>query len=480
MLLAFSCPSLAELPPWRFAPEFKPDELGTPELARDFLRRYVAAEAPFFAAARHPESGLTYDGWDLDPKTGEPLKPRKFSAASKECLDLALCVKGLYADPWISLVISPQEPEKAPEVAAEILARKLASYQAYEKDFPGFRGYFTWFKSGEKAEPMGGWSRALPTLDLGEMLWALLLVEKGLRDNGFSELAVGYAAYNERLRSQSRSLLWHSQKRGVRGRVQVSDPKDPESTFAGDGITTGEHGVHEGQMIVLYATLFGDLTPQERDEVWDGIRMVRVEHRYGTTWQGFWGSAHEEWAYLFLPYFELPEWRKLFSNRQKIRTKNAAERGYRGLAASAHHPRGEGYMSALGIEGVGSQPLEFQEYYTPYGCFPVMLDFAQRSGPNPGLAWLHSSLEPEGMQGPFGAGESADHGGMCWAPVKTIDASFTTLLALSGGLQRQTAELLREKGVYEQFLSRMRGEYQEAFGEKPLREAMEYGWPPHR
>lgn len=454
------------------------DQLREPEAAQEFLQRYVRAEAPFFAAARHPESGLTYDGWDLDPSTGEPIKPRQFSAASKECLDLALCVKGLYGDPWISLLISPEEPERAARISSQILARKLASYEAYERAYPGFRGYFTWFKSGEQAQPTGGWSQALPTLDLGEMLWALLLVEKGLRDNGFTELAQGYADYNERLRRASRSLLWNPEKKGVRGRAEVSDPLDPASVFKGSGITTGEHGVHEGQMIVLYATLFSELTPPERNQVWDGIRMVRVEHALGTTWQGFWGSAHEEWAYLFLPYFDLPDWRQLFAARQKIRTLNAAERGYRGLAASAHHPGGEGYMSALGIEGVGSQKLKFQEYYSPYGCFPVLLEFADRAEPGPGPAWLLSSLTPDGMQGPFGAGESADHDGSCWAPVKTIDASFTTLLAISGGLQRETADLLKEKGVYNRFLNVMRKEYDEAFGAKPLRQPTEYGWPP--
>ena len=64
--------------------------------------------------------------------------------------------------------------------------------------------------------------------------------------------------------------------------------------------------------------------PAESDLVWQGISMRRMEHQYGTTWQGFWGSPHEEWAYLFLPYFDLPEYRQLFRIREKIRSRNVA------------------------------------------------------------------------------------------------------------------------------------------------------------
>lgn len=465
------------LPDWRFAWNYQTSDFKSAEKADSFLKDYLRHEAAFFAQARHPESGLTYDGWDLDPKTGQPASVRGWSAASKECLDLALCVKALNGDPLIAQVVSPENPEQAPTVAADILTKKLASYQKFQQQYPGFAGYVTWFDSGESMEPIGNWASAIPTLDLGEMLWSLLLVEKSLRDNGHAELAAGYESYNEQLREKAMQAMFEPKSGGIRGHVNISDPRDPNAVYSGDGIMTGEHGVHEGQMIISYMTLFGELDQQQRDHIWDDIKMERVEHRYGTTWEGYWGSPHEQWAHLFLPYNDVKGFADLARIREKIRSNNAVDRDYPGFAASAHHPLGEGYMSAAGVEGISSQPLEYQDTYTPYGAFPMLLQFAGQLSGNVGLAWLHNMLVGPKQQGPFGAGESGDNGGTGAAPVKTIDVSFTNLLALSGGLQKETAELLKEKGKYQQFVERMSGEYEEAFGQAPLREPVDFAYP---
>ncbi|MCA9780974.1 MAG: hypothetical protein KC800_29850, partial [Candidatus Eremiobacteraeota bacterium] len=291
------------LPSWRFAWNYSAEDFKTNAAkSEEFLNDYLYHEAEFFAKARHPESGLTYDGWNLDPETGMPASARDFSAASKECLDLGVCIKALRGDPLIARVVSPRDPDKAPEVAADILGKKLKSYQKYQEQFPGFAGHVTWFRSGEEMTPLGEWKQAVPTLDMGEMAWSLLLAEWALDKTGHKELAAGYKAYNDNLQSRAKEILFEPKSGGVRGHVQISDPKDPNATYSGDGIMTGEHGVHEGQMIVSYMTLFGGLTQQQQDHIWDDIEMKRVEHRYGTTWEGYWGSPHEEWAHLFLPY----------------------------------------------------------------------------------------------------------------------------------------------------------------------------------
>ena len=474
---AGAAPSDPPSPPWRFAAKYKAADLQhSPEKVRQFLDELVRYEAPFFAVARHPESGLTYDGWDLDPKTGKPAKVRAFSAASKECLDLALLIKALLGDPLISALVSPEDPKQAKTIAAEILAKKLRSYQDYQTRYPGFAGYMAWFTSGEQADPMKGWETAFPTLDLGEMLWALKLVEKTARDEGLTELAQGYRQLNESMAKRAHAAMYHPSG-GVRGRVEVSDPKSEAPVYSGDGLMTGEHGIHEGQMVVLYMSLYGGLTAEESAKVWSDIEMRRVEHPAGTTWQGFWGSPHEEWAYLFLPYRDLPEYRQLFRIREKIRTQNARQRGYPGFGASAHHPLGKGYMSAAGIEGIGSQPLEYQGTYTPYGAFPLLLEFAGQERHNIGLAWLHNMLLGPRLQGPFGAGESGDNAGTGAAPIKTIDVSFNTLLAISGGLEKEIAAMMREDGTYDEFVRIMRQEYQETFGESPLREPVGFALP---
>lgn len=466
------------LPSWRFAWKYQTSDFQTSEAkSKQFLDEYLAGEAEFFARARHPESGLTYDGWDLNKNTGQPESVRGFSAASKECLDIALCVKALHSDPMIAKVVSPGDPDKAADVAADILAKKLVSFEKYKADYPGFAGNVTWFHSGAEMKPVEGWKDAVPTLDMGEMLWSLLLAEKALKDSGRTELAQGYKAYNDGLMAKAKDFLFEPKSGGVRGHVSISDPKDPNATFSGDGIMTGEHGVHEGQMIVSYMTLFGGLDKPARDKIWDGIEMKRVEHRYGTTWEGYWGSPHEEWAHLFLPYGDVSGFKDLFRIREQIRAQNAVDRGYPGFAASAHHPTEDKYMSAAGVEAIGSQKLEFQNTYTPYGAFPMLLQFAGELTGNVGLAWLHNMLVGPKVQGPFGAGESGDNAGTGAAPVKTIDVSFTNLLALSGGLQKETAAMLKERGKYEQFVERMQSEYDEAFGDAPLREPIGFAYP---
>lgn len=470
--------SPSSVPDWAFAKRYSTSEiLKREDKAGQFLGDYLKGEAEFFALARDPRSGLTFDGVDLDPKTGEAKGVRAFSAASKECLDLGLCVKALYGDPTISKVVSPQDPSKAPAIAAEILEKKIASYQKFAEEYPGFNGYFTWFESGQKAVPTRDWAKAIPTLDLGEMMWSLMLAEKALRDTGSKDLALKYKAYNDQLQSKAYEAFYEPTKQGIRGHVEISDPKDPNSKFSGTGITTGEHGVHEGQMMVLYMTLYGGLTQEQKDKVWDDISMTRVEHKHGTTWQGFWGSPHEEWAHAFLPYRDHQGFGDLFRIREKIRSHNAAERDYPGFAASAHDPSGHGYAAAAGIEGVNSQKLDFQHTYTPYGAFPMLLQFAGELSGNVGLAWLHNMLLGPRQQGPLGAGESGDNAGTQSPPVKTIDVSFLNLLSMSGGLAKETRALLQEQGKYDEFLQVMDGEYRETFGDVSLREPESYGLP---
>ena len=474
----FSATGAETLPAWRFAHRYTAAEvLGDEAKAAAFQDEYLTHEAEFFARARDPQSGLTFDGVDLDPQTGKAARVRAFSAASKECLDLGLLVKALNGDPLIAKVVSPGNPANAPAVAAEILGQKIGSYQQFAKDYPGFAGYFTWFESGAKAKPTADWAKAIPTLDLGEMLWSLMLAEKALRDSGRTELAQKYKTYNDSLQSKAFEAFYEPTQKGIRGHVEISDPKDPNARFSGSGITTGEHGVHEGQMMILYMTLFGGLSDEMKKTVWDGIEMTRVEHKHGTTWQGFWGSPHEEWAHLFLPYRDHKGFEDLFRIREKIRSHNAAERGYPGFAASAANPTANGYAAAAGIEGVNTQRLEFQHTYTPYGAFPMLLQFAGQMTGNVGLAWLHNMLQGPRQQGPLGAAESGDNAGTGAPPVKTIDVTFTNLLAMSGGLAKETAALLKEKGKYQEFMSQMDGEYQETFGGRALREPADYGLP---
>jgi hypothetical protein len=270
----------------------------------------------------------------------------------------------------------------------------------------------------------------------------------------------------------------------VRADVEIADPSSASTTYrtasgrtaTGEFISylSGEHGVHEGQMMVLFTTLFGrDLPADAPKRIWDGIQMQRVEHPHGTTWQAYWGSAHESWAYMFLPYRDLPEYEQLFRIREAIRSNSANEHGYPGLATSTNRPGGGDYVDGAGIEGIGSQAIRNNHTFAIYGAFPMLLEASSRgtaAAGNAGLGWLVNMLGAPRQWGPMGGGESGTNDGTKTADMKTIDGSFTNLLAMMGGVASETADMLRTHGRYDEFTRVMRAEYDEAFGAAPLRE----------
>ncbi len=453
----------AQTPSFHFAREYTVEEmLSQPDKREQFLTRYVAAEKPFFKAVRHPESALSYDGWNLNPETGQPREARQFSAPSKECLDIALLTKAVAGNPLANQLVSADE-------AAELMRRKIQTYREWYQEKPGYGGFFPWYVTGARIQPTDNWVGRICGLDNGEMLWSLLAAEDALKEAGYQEAAAEVGAWNQHLQSRIVDIFYDPVAGLVRGDPRVNHPERADSTYdTADRATwlAEEHGVHEGIMLVMYVTLYGKGLPEDAQErIWSGTRMIRVEHPYGSTWQGWYGSTHEEWAYLFFPYRELPEYRQLFRIRQAIRTQDAAASKFPGLRASALAPDGSGYWTGSGIEGLNRQKLKNQQMFTPYGAFPVILE--DRAV---GSAWLLNMLRGPRQQGPMGAGESGTGDGRHASASKTIDVTFTTLLAVMGGLDQELAARMRRDGVYDRFQSILRQEYQESFGSAPLKE----------
>lgn len=465
LLTAISSALWADESTYRFAHQYSVHQmLHEPERREEFLRRYVAGEAPFFKIARNPRSGLSYDGYNLDPTTGHPKEARKFSAPSKECLDIAILTKAIAKDPLANQLISADE-------AAEVMRRKIRSYRQWYARKPGYGGYFPWFKAGEKIVPTDDWVGAICGLDNGEMLWALLAAEDALKQNGYREIGQEVADWNAQLRSKVVDIFYDPVAGLVRGDPLVVSPDDPNSEYRTNPKKatwlSGEHGVHEGIMLVLYVTLYGEGLPAEaRERIWSGTRMLRIEHPYGTSWQGWYGSVHEEWAYLFLPYRDLPEYRDLFRIRQAIRTQDAAAERFPGLRGSALAPDGSGYWTLSGIEGLTRhKELKNQHMFTPYGAFPVILQ--DRAV---GAAWLLNMLQGPRQQGPLGGGESGTADGRHASACKTMDVTLTTVLSVLRGLDKEIAARMRADGVYDDFVAILRQEYVESFGPAPLNE----------
>ena len=459
------------------------DRYSTAEILRDrgraaqFEEEFLRAEGDYFEKSHDPRTGLIYDGLELQRDTGKVAGVRAWSAPSKECLDLGVLVKGLQNDPKAMAVLGPGAREKA----ARLLEKKLAAYLEFQAQNPEYAGFLPWyFIEQDKTVPTPDWLGKIPGLDNGEWLWTMLVAEKALRDNGYPELAKRYGEYNQVLQDNVARVFYDPEGVACRGDVRIL-PNGSYAALNPGSFMTGEHGVHEGCMLIHYLTLFGKGLPEgAADKIWSDIEMKRVETRHGTTWEGFWGSAHESWAYLFLPFRDHPGYRDLFRIREIIRSQNAEERGYPGFATSTNGPQG-GYLSDGGIEEVASQPVTSNHTFAVYGAFPMLLEFSQELGPgNYGLAWLHNMLRAPRMQGPLGAGESGTNDGRHFAAMKTTDGTHPILLAMMGGLEKETAEVMREKGVYERFLRRIDEEYREAFALAPLREPSGFAAPSHQ
>jgi hypothetical protein len=479
----------AQLPPFRFAGKYSVQEIiSDPQKAASFEKDYLLQEAEYFAIARNPESMLTYDGYQLDEKTGKPLEPRAWSAPSKECLDLAICIKAVKGDPKAALVVGKGNVEASKRIAADILDKKMDTYMKFNEKYPGYGGLLPWFKSGKEITPTDDWVGRIPGLDNGEWLWTLVTSEKVLRDQGYEKIADKYAAYLDKINDKAVEIFYDKEAGKVRADVTVTDPGSADSkyeTASGNGVKylTGEDAVHEGSMMVMYVTLFGKGLPEDAPaRIWDGTKMTRKEHEYGTTWTGCNAAPHESWAHLFMPTREIKEFKDLFRIREEIRTQNAANRRYPGFAAATNPPGGgPGYIDNVGIEGAGLFELKKNDTFAIYGTFPLLLECSDQNGKtgNYGLAWLLNTLKAPAMQGPLGGGESASNDGKAVSYMKTIDGSFPNVVAITGGLQKETADALRQLGKFEQFQKIMLGEYREAFGNEPLKEPCGFA-PPSR
>ncbi|MCE1246086.1 MAG: hypothetical protein LWY06_05535 [Firmicutes bacterium] len=481
-----------KIPPYRFADKYTIDEImNNPEKAAAFEKEYLQGEAPYFEIARNPVSGLTYDGWNLNEVTGKPEVARDWSAPSKECLDLGVLIKALNGDPKMALVTGGGDVQKAREKAVDIMDRKIDSYFKFYNENPEFGGFLPWFKSGETIKPMGEWTHMVPGLDNGEWAWTLLTAEKVLRDQGQTKVADKYAKYLDIIRTNAVTMFYDPVAGKVKDNIMVQRRKDdngnpvtpPKDKLIKPGQQrhlTGEHAVHEGQMMVLFVTLFGKNLPEDAPKrIWSDITIDRVEHKNGTTWKAFWGSAHESWAYLFLPYRDMPEFRDLYRIREEIRSQNSADRGYPGFGTSTNQPGGSGYVDGTGIEGIGTQPVPNNHLYAIYGAFPMLHVCAdpKENQKNYGMAWLLNMLQGPKMQNHIGGGESCTNDGKLVCPIKTMDGSFPNILAISGGIEKETAAMLKQYGKYDQFIDIMRSEYKEGFGTEPLREPSGFALP---
>ena len=465
-----------------FAQRFSPGDMRDPAKRDQFLRELMYWEGQFHkpGVGYNGQNGLTYDGIPIDPATGRPSgAPRAFSAASKESLHVALLAKAIAGDPYARIFVSPDDPARASEQALSLFERKLASYEKFDRDYPGFGGYIPWVEVGNDGmRPLPEWSHRVPALDNGELIWSLMAADQALRAAGKTQLAARVQAKLDRMAKNAGRMFFDERAGKIRAEASVPDPSStPESqVYSSPGPGYYLDDPFEGELFVLYWSLYGGAKRQDIERVWASKTPESLEFqtRRGriTIRKGWEFSSHEEWNLLSAPYLDLPLVRRVMRNNQRARTWYSRDHGIDGLFAAAHAPESPLRYEAYGVPGAGSVNSVRTDAVVPYGAFPVMLTDREA-----GLAWYLKMLQHPGMQGPLGGGESADASGPGVAPVLTWDAKETAALAAIGGSADLARDYLRRTGKAALFRSLIERSYARGFSGELAGEDIPVAWP---
>ena len=85
-------------------------------------------------------TGLTLEGQSIDYKTGLPRNAKEpFTGPFKESLQISIFAKVLDGDKRAQVIYSKKE-------ALDILKKKVNTLSAFSSEYPGYGGFFPWFK----------------------------------------------------------------------------------------------------------------------------------------------------------------------------------------------------------------------------------------------------------------------------------------------------------------------------------------------
>jgi len=450
--------------------------------AAAFMNEVIDREWPFYrpGGGYDRATGVTFDGQRIDFTTGQVTGHVPFSAASKESLQLGLLAKVLEKDASARRLFTPdpKRPEAAVGRALEVLERKIATYERFDREYPGFGGFLPWYsvKPG-RIEPTPDWQDRVPGLDNGQLAWSIYVTAHVLRDTGHVPLAQRYEAQLSLMKQNAVRIFYDPEAHKVRAEAKLERGARTPPARNDYRNNVAHHyldDAFEGLLMCHFMDLFGDWSGHEvdREALWAAPRRAPIEvlnaaGQAFTIVRGNWFSSHEDWAFAVLPFRDLPVADALFQNAQKVRTWHSADNGIPGLFASTTRPvhapgENAGYQSALGVPGAGTVAIESQSSVAPYAAFPLALV------DKPLFAtWLKTMLLAPRMWGPGGMGESSDTAGNGIAPVLTWDGKALQVLAWMGGLTNETTKYLKQDGLYDALMDRVRGDYRH-FAGRPL------------
>jgi len=366
--------------------------------------------------------------------------------------------------------------EMAEAEALHRLEGIIGEYERHREDCPGCGGFINWVWVDDDGFV---WQhekkvKGIPSLDNGQMAWAMIAARQVLGEKGHTDLAARYQTQIDVMKAEATKLFWNGKRCATSANV-----KDKKKAAGAKLKQKGQlRDPFEGELMIMFMDLLAEgLTDANRARLWKKVKNGVFRKTYNgpdpddldpncpdefpgpiTVEAGWRFSAHEEWKFLVLPYLNNPETRALQQNNERARSWDAHLRGLGGMMAAAYRPKADGgmpmYMDTLGIQSVSygyPEPAKSDLVVSPYGSFPLIL--ADRGM---GLAWHRATAARPKMQSPYGTVEAsiafpADGSDPSVAPIHTWDTKVTSDLAMVGGTGDIIQRFFDENGLTERF-----------------------------
>ena len=267
-------------------------------------------------------SGLTYDGYAIDPKTLFITgNPRIWSSPVKEALHLhtlALFLNNNSLAQWMLSASIPTATQT--DGVLTLLEKKLASYISFNTRYPGFGYFLPWFVIvNGLAYPAEDWLNRVPSLDNGMYFWsiyhtyhALLEYSAGTLPQSVAVRATALAnGFNNILVSLKTNMapIFYEGSGVVRGVAIVNNTAlVPTATKYSMEGTYALNDPYDGELMTMAMDLFSTLSQSNKTLIWTAKAAMLQQSTYTVqngvlnAQTGWYSSAHELWKFLILPY----------------------------------------------------------------------------------------------------------------------------------------------------------------------------------
>lgn len=360
------------------------------------------------------KTGMPFDNLRIRKDTGSIKAIGRYSAPSKLSLSIPFLLNVIQKHPDFDKV--PLTSEQA----ASTLEISLRTLLAFQKKHPDYQGFFPWFQI-QSHGALTPQSARIPSLDNGELSWALAAVQASLEKSEKPSHRKLAAMAKTILAKQSYAFFVNSDSGKMTGEL-LRKPKS--QTWLGSSYELND--MYEGILAILWGILHGQVS----EKVWDGIPIVPVDYvtaegKKITLIQGFRASFHELWAAAYLPMMESPL-APFYKNYLEAQIDYAERKNLPGFLSTAYEPYG--VYRQIGIPEAASHPVERDDVAVVYATAMGMLIDAAKSQP-----WLEKICRHPGILTPYGAVESVDAQKGA-GDILTADGKGMTLLAVSGGI----------------------------------------------